>query len=69
LGGHHDAVLLGRIQVNGARLEVDMRGVGEPILFVQTALSADELLPIARQPVLADGFQTNRLSPPGLRRQ
>jgi hypothetical protein len=47
-----------RIQVNGARLEVDVRGVGEPILFVQTALSADQLLPIARQPVLADGFQT-----------
>jgi pimeloyl-ACP methyl ester carboxylesterase len=49
---------MGRIQVNGAGLEVVVRGVGEPILFVQTALSADELLPIARQPVLADGFQT-----------
>jgi pimeloyl-ACP methyl ester carboxylesterase len=49
---------MGRLQVNGASLEVDIRGVGEPILFVQTALSADELLPIARRPVLADRFQT-----------
>ena len=47
-----------RIQVNGAGLEVETRGVGEPILFLQTALSADELLPIARQPVLARAFQT-----------
>jgi pimeloyl-ACP methyl ester carboxylesterase len=44
--------------VDGAFLEVDVRGVGEPVLFIQTALTADELLPIAQQPVLADRFQT-----------
>jgi pimeloyl-ACP methyl ester carboxylesterase len=47
-----------RRQVHGADLEVDVRGVGEPALFVQTALTADELLPIARQPVIADRHQT-----------
>jgi pimeloyl-ACP methyl ester carboxylesterase len=51
-------LLLDRVHVNGADLEIAVRGLGEPILFVQTALSADELLPIARQPVLGDGFQT-----------
>jgi hypothetical protein len=34
-----------------------MASIGEPVLFVQTALTADELLPIARQPVLADRYQ------------
>jgi hypothetical protein len=34
--------------VDGAELEVDIRGVGQPVLFVQTALTADELLPIAQ---------------------
>lgn len=53
-----DTGVLQRIQVNGAELELSVRGFGEPILFVQTALTADELLPIATQPALADGFRT-----------
>ena len=53
-----DAGVLDRVHIDGADLEIAVRGLGEPILFVQTALSADELLPIARQPVLGDGFQT-----------
>ena len=44
--------------VTGADLEFDVRGAGEPVLFVQTALTADELLPLARQPVLAERYQT-----------
>jgi pimeloyl-ACP methyl ester carboxylesterase len=44
--------------VQGADLEVEVHGVGEPVLFVQTALTSDELLPIAQQPVLADRYQT-----------
>ena len=44
--------------INGARLEIDVQGGGEPLLFLPTALVADELLPITRQAVLADAFQT-----------
>jgi hypothetical protein len=44
--------------INGARLEIDVHGGGEPILFLPTALVADELVPIAKQAVLADAFQT-----------
>jgi hypothetical protein len=54
---------------HGADLEIAVRGLGEPILFVQTALSADELLPIARQPILGEGFQTIVYHRRGLLRQ
>ena len=47
---HADVVQ--RVQVIGAHLEVSVVGAGEPMLFVQTALSADELVPIARETVL-----------------
>jgi pimeloyl-ACP methyl ester carboxylesterase len=46
-----------RVQVNGADLEVTVVGTGEPMLFVQTALSADELVPIASETVLAADFR------------
>jgi pimeloyl-ACP methyl ester carboxylesterase len=51
-------VVTERRLVHGADLEVDVHGAGEPVLLVQTALTADELLPIAQQPVLADRYQT-----------
>jgi pimeloyl-ACP methyl ester carboxylesterase len=40
------------IAVNDARLEVLNRGSGEPLVFIQTALMADELLPVAADPAL-----------------
>lgn len=55
--GGHDAAVMNRMHVNGADLEVEVRGHGDPVLFVQTALVADELVPIARQAVLGDNFQ------------
>ena len=36
------------VPVDGARLSVRDWGSGEPIVFVQTALTADELVPLAR---------------------
>ncbi len=48
---------MNRMHVNGADPEVEVRGHGDPVLFVQTALVADELVPIARQTVLGDNFQ------------
>jgi pimeloyl-ACP methyl ester carboxylesterase len=47
-----------RLLVNGARLEIDVRGGGEPMLVVPTALVADELLPITEQAVAAGVLQT-----------
>lgn len=40
------------VSVVGAVLAVQDSGTGEPVVFIQTALTADELLPIASQPSL-----------------
>ncbi|HSO63820.1 MAG TPA: alpha/beta fold hydrolase [Ornithinibacter sp.] len=45
-----------RVSLPDAVLAVAVRGSGEPLVLVQTALTADELLPVAQQPVL-DGFR------------
>ena len=41
------------VAVPGARLEVFSWGSGEPVVFIQTALTADELRPLATDPALA----------------
>lgn len=46
-----------RIVLSDAVLEVDVRGSGEPIVLIQTALTADEFLPLASQPELQDAYQ------------
>lgn len=46
------------VSVDGVRMEVEVRGSGEPILLVQTALTADELHPLAQQPALRDSYRT-----------
>lgn len=42
-----------RVAVDGTELEVLDLGAGDPVLFVQTGLTADELLPVARDPALS----------------
>jgi pimeloyl-ACP methyl ester carboxylesterase len=42
-----------RVGVDGAELEVTVQGSGEPVVLIQTALLAEELAPLADQPVLA----------------
>lgn len=42
------------VAVDGARLEVLDLGSGEPVVFVQTALTADMLQPVAADPALGD---------------
>lgn len=44
------------VSLEDATLELLEEGAGEPVLFIQTALTADELVPIARDPAL-DGFR------------
>lgn len=41
------------IPAGDAVLEVSDQGAGDPVVFVQTALTADELLPLAQHPALA----------------
>jgi pimeloyl-ACP methyl ester carboxylesterase len=49
-----------RVPVDGVELEVEVRGSGEPVLLIQTALVADEFLPLATQPALADHYRVIR---------
>lgn len=44
------------VSVPGAQLQVSLWGWGEPLVFIQTALTADELQPLAAAPVL-DGYR------------
>jgi hypothetical protein len=38
-------------------LEVDVRGSGEPVVMIQTALFADEFVPLADHRSLRDDYQ------------
>jgi pimeloyl-ACP methyl ester carboxylesterase len=46
-----------RIEVNGTQLEVAVQGAGETVALIQTALVADELLPLAEQAALRDNYR------------
>lgn len=46
-----------RVVVSDAVLEVEVRGSGEPVVLIQTALIADEFLPLASQSELQDRYQ------------
>jgi pimeloyl-ACP methyl ester carboxylesterase len=46
-----------RVSLPDAVLEVTDSGSGEPVLLIQTALTADELLPLADHPALQDRFR------------
>lgn len=46
------------VEVGGIELEVNDLGSGEPVVLVQTALTADELQPLAAQLVDRNGFRT-----------
>jgi pimeloyl-ACP methyl ester carboxylesterase len=45
------------ISVNGAKLEVHEWGAGDPVLFIQTALTADEARPVATDLALQHGYR------------
>lgn len=46
-----------RVPVPGGHLEVHEAGAGEPVVFIQTALTADQLRPLAEDATLAEGFR------------
>lgn len=43
-----------RIPVAGAHVDASVSGSGEPILFIQTALDTEELVPLTQEPLLAE---------------
>lgn len=45
------------VEIEDTELETSDWGSGEPIVFVQTALTADELLPLAEAPALQHGYR------------
>jgi 3-oxoadipate enol-lactonase len=45
------------VRVGDAELEVSEWGAGEPVVFIQTALTADELVPLATHPALGHGYR------------
>jgi pimeloyl-ACP methyl ester carboxylesterase len=47
-----------RITVSDAVLEVELRGSGEPVVLIQTALTADEFKPLADQSPLQAGYRS-----------
>jgi hypothetical protein len=46
------------VPIGAAKLEVSDRGSGDPVVLVQTTLTADEFGPLADQPPLRNGFRT-----------
>lgn len=48
---------MGLVSVGDVDLEVEVRGTGEPVVFIQTALTADEFLPVASQPGVREFYQ------------
>jgi pimeloyl-ACP methyl ester carboxylesterase len=46
-----------RVAVSDAVLEAEVRGSGQPVVLIQTALTADEFWPLASQPALCDTYR------------
>jgi hypothetical protein len=51
-------MVIRHLALRDVTLEAYDRGSGEPVVFIQTALIADELLTLASELPLADGFRS-----------
>jgi pimeloyl-ACP methyl ester carboxylesterase len=47
-----------RVRVDGAELEVDVRGSGEPVVFIHGVGISDSFLPLVIDPTVRDHFRT-----------
>jgi pimeloyl-ACP methyl ester carboxylesterase len=47
-----------RVQLNGADIEHDVRGSGEPVVFIHGAVLSDGFVPVIEQTGIAESFQT-----------
>src|SRR5215510_8370832 len=46
-----------RVQLNGADIEFDVRGSGEPVVFIHGAILSDGFVPVIEQTGIAENFQ------------
>src|SRR5262245_42317704 len=46
-----------RVQLNGADIEYDVRGSGEPVVFIHGAILSDGFVPVIEQTGIAENFQ------------
>jgi pimeloyl-ACP methyl ester carboxylesterase len=49
-----------RVPVNGAELEVDVKGAGEPVVFIHGAVFTDSFLSLVIDPAVRDHYRTIR---------
>jgi pimeloyl-ACP methyl ester carboxylesterase len=48
---------INRVQLNGADVEYDVRGSGEPVVFIHGAVLSDGFLPVIEQAGIAENFR------------
>ncbi|HVH83112.1 MAG TPA: sigma factor-like helix-turn-helix DNA-binding protein, partial [Steroidobacteraceae bacterium] len=48
---------INRVQLNGADIEYDVRGSGEPVVFIHGAVLSDGFLPVIEQAGIAENFR------------
>ena len=46
-----------RVQLNGTDVEYDVRGSGEPVVFIHGAILSDGFVPVIEQPGIAESFR------------
>ena len=46
-----------RANLNGANLEYDVRGTGEPLLLIHGSILADAFAPLLAEPTLGDHYR------------
>ena len=46
-----------RVRLNGADIEYDVRGSGEPVVFIHGAILSDGFVPVIEQPGVAENFR------------
>jgi len=46
-----------RVQLNGADIEYDVRGAGEPVMFIHGAVLSDGFVPVIEQTGISENFQ------------
>src|SRR5262249_61301786 len=46
-----------RVRLNGANIEYEVRGSGEPVVFIHGAILSDGFVPVIEQTGIAENFQ------------
>ena len=55
-----------QVTLNGAAIEYEVRGSGEPLLLIHGAILADAFFPLLNEPAIASHYRVILLPPPWL---